>query len=103
MKVYRYEETPTHWIEVVRPDALFDLTTLEEPPPLEEEGHEFKLRAVHRLRGVPQTFAYAYRKDAWTLERLKQMAERSPDLYHNDAKDVQILKSRTHGGESAET
>ncbi|GMU55041.1 MAG: hypothetical protein AMXMBFR33_41870 [Candidatus Xenobia bacterium] len=91
MKVYRYEETPTHWIEVVRPDELFDLSTLEEPPALEDEGHEFKLRAVHKLRGIPQTFAYAYRKDAWTLDRLKLMASKMPDIYHNDALDVGAL------------
>jgi len=103
VKVYRYEETPTHWIEVVRPDELFDLSTLEEPPDLDEDGHEFKLRAVHKLRGVPQTFAYAYRKDAWTLERLKRLAARGSDRYKNDAVDLEILMRRTHGGQFAET
>lgn len=64
---YKILETETHYIAVLRPDSLFDTSTIEKPAP---EDREKSLRAVHRFTGKPAEYAIAYNKGfaRWVVE-----------------------------------
>ncbi len=99
MKVYRYEETDTHWIEIVRPDELFDLSTVDQPGDGRPEpggslgSHEWMLKADHILTGRREVYANAYLKAAWSLDRIRRMNERNGnDTWEADAGHLEQVR-----------
>jgi hypothetical protein len=98
MKVYEWKETEHHFIAVIRPKELFDLTSLEKASPQE---HEARLRAMHRLTNQMEGYAIAHGKEKG-LDFAKKALEDSPDIYAaRDAKDIEKLSAKSVDGKIA--
>jgi len=92
MKIYRWQETELHFILVLRPDELFDLSTVEQPNPDEKEA---RLRARNLVSGEFEGYAMAHLKAAFPERALRSMYERAPDVdARRDAEQLRTLRAR---------
>ncbi len=90
MKVYEWQKTEHHYVAIIRPKDLFDLTTLEKPSP---DDPEVRLRARHKLNKQMEGYAIAYSRNH-NIDTVKAELEKSPDIYTDrDVKDLEKLKS----------
>ncbi len=88
MKVLRWEETEHHYIAVVRPDELFDLSTLTSLDPADREVH---MEARNIVTGKMSIYAYAYGK-GYNKDFVKKCVDKIPDIYSES--DVEYLRQR---------
>ncbi len=92
MKVYRWDETKTHIIVVLRPDQLFDLATMDVSPPEEKEALVTAYNLISRER---ETYAMAYHKEWWPLDRWKRIYDQKPDRFaERDAEQLARLAAK---------
>ncbi len=87
MKVYRWEQTDSAYIAVIRPDDLFDLSTKIEAC---RKNHEAEILAKHVLYGEMLTYALVFDKGC-VLELIESMLSRASDVYlqrDNEALDI---------------
>ncbi len=90
MKIYRWEETDTQHIAVLRPDELFDLSKKEQ----EIAGfHEYDILARHILHDEMLIYATAFDKGC-NFSLTKSMMERAPDIYRKfDEEELAIMEN----------
>jgi len=90
MKVYRWEETDTQHIAVIRPDDLFDLTERESR---RARNHEYDIVAKHIVYKEMLTYAKAFDKGC-NFPLVKSMIERAPDIYQKfDEEELAIVRN----------
>ncbi len=87
MKNYGWQETEDYYIKVVRPDVLFDLSTVQYPAPGQRSAN---VTAVHKLSGERETYALAYGK-GHNLRLLKTRKSTSEPWLLRDQEDLTQL------------
>ncbi len=90
MQIYSWEETEHHFIAVVRPAELFDLSTLEEPP---QAAREVELHAHNVVSGEMEVYAKAFTRDQ-SIAHLQKREHGAPETYA--ARDAEQLR-QLHG------
>ncbi len=92
MIVHRWEETPHHYIAILRDDALFDLSTREKPQP---DDREVRLRAFNVVSGEMETYAMDYGK-GYRFESVRQREANAPDVFSKrDADQLRLMRQRS--------
>lgn len=91
MKDYGWKETEDYFMKVVRPAALFDLSSLKYPEPGHKENYA---TAIHRLSGERETYALLYGK-GHNLKLLKTRMSNSEPWLERDREDLRRLKTKT--------
>jgi hypothetical protein len=100
VKIYKWTESEHHYIAVVRPDELFDLTTLETPG---ADLKEDRLRAVNVVSGEPEVYAFAKSKKWWPREWWVDFYRRAPERFaERDAEQLTQLARRVDVNEQLE-
>jgi len=90
MKVYKWMDTDHHHVAVLRPDELFDLSTLDWPAPDDKETY---VDGANLVSGERETYAMAYNKDWWPLHVWQSMYTRKPEMYaERDAQQLEQLR-----------
>ncbi|MBI3926881.1 MAG: hypothetical protein HY319_15200 [Armatimonadetes bacterium] len=83
-----------HYIAVVRPDALFDLSTLTTPDP---EDRETSIKGFHVIRRERSTYAHVYGKRKFPERLARGMVNNAPELYRErDEADLKALEAAQH-------
>ncbi len=92
MTNYGWTETENYYIQVVRPEVLFDLSTLKYPEPGRKTGD---VTAIHRLTQQRETYALAYGK-GHNLKLLKMRRNTTePWLDRDRADQARLLPIKT--------
>jgi hypothetical protein len=61
VKVYGWQEQEEHWLAVMRPASLFDLSTLH-PLQFDHDFREGTQKAKHILTGLMEPYSYVFNK-----------------------------------------